>query len=158
MTSSTDTGWWPYPSMSGPAGWYEVSSGPLLSDSEAPPASWVSNYSFDSRDDIAFGLPMDSIATLPVDGVIVTVLLQTPDIIDTSVGLQTSAMVLDDADVRPEWEGSPNQGVPEYHLQGSVGGTKATIRCFFGTQDPGADMLTAAQQVIDSLDIEVLGA
>jgi hypothetical protein len=49
------------------------------------------------------------------------------------------------------WEGQPKVSVPQYVLITSTRGHLLDVRVFFGTQDPGSDLLDRAQAELTSL-------
>jgi len=56
-----------------------------------------------------------------------------------------------DADARTSWEGQIAPNVPEYLLLANVDGRQVEVRIFFGTLDPGPDVLQAAQEELEGL-------
>jgi hypothetical protein len=96
------------------------------------------------------GVPHADLTTrdLPSTGIVVTASLLEGR---AAFSERTLPLRLSDADVRHSFEGQVNADVPEYVLWRSVDGVDVDVRIFFGTQQPDAATLAAAQAALERL-------
>jgi hypothetical protein len=155
---------WPPPVFEPAAGWYTATTGAVDPDDHAAPLSWAASVPF-SEEDLAVsreagGLtfyPAGTLRALPEDGVVIIAAIINPgeapaeptDVLpDASLPLE-----LADAEVRLAWEGQVAENVPEYVLWRTVDGWQLDVRLYFGTLEPSADTVDAAQDQLSRLQL-----
>ncbi len=147
-------------------GWHTITTNPdpSLFDIESTPGAWAANVPFASEDlgrsttggtlDVA-AWPEATIRSLGPDDVVITAWLSGRRGVRESPNANFPERVLPlqiaDADARTSWEGQIAPNVPEYLLLANVDGRQVEVRIFFGTLDPGPDVLQAAQEELERL-------
>ncbi len=145
------------PSFQVPIGWSYRDTGNVDPNDDVTPTAWASNVPFAPGDQVADGIPMNSIAVLFPGGMILVASLPVPDTSPCGANAQLPDVYppfqLDDADVRVNWEGNPTSNTPEYLLTQHANSQVATARVYFGQNNPGSALISQAQSVLNTLVI-----
>jgi hypothetical protein len=149
----------PAPSFHSASGWYTASSGPISPGADGilpnAPMAWAANIPLPAHQAVR-GYPTSTLASLPVNGVAITVTLDTRrSPVKPDANFPTTSLPLDlsRATYQPVWEGQVAPNVPEYILLGTVKQQYVDVRIFFGTQKPAASVLLDAQRELANLVI-----
>jgi hypothetical protein len=154
------------PTFESAAGWHTVSTSPdpAVLEPNSYLAAWAANVPFDPADLAAAGdghvltvagRPDATLRSLGPGDVAITVWLTpgtsapaSPNVNFPESGLPPQ---LSSADVAQSWEGQVAPNVPEYGIGMTVDGRPLEVRVYFGTLQPSAETLAAAQGELDRL-------
>jgi hypothetical protein len=149
----------PAPSFHSAPGWYTATSGPITPGPHGilpdAPMAWAANVPLPTHQAVS-GYPTSTLASLPVNGVAITVSLDTrtsPVKPDANFPTMSLPLYLSRASRERTWEGQVAPNVPEYTLLGTVKQQYVDVRIFFGTQKPAASVLHEAQRELANLVI-----
>ena len=141
-------------------GW-NVSESPL--DPRASVLSaWTANVPFDDRDlPHVTGFPLESLRSLPEDGIVVTVLSPNPvasspqptESPSTSVPELSLPLHLQDGEVRGPIAEEPRRPLTVYEIRAIVDGDFLGVVAYLGTRNPSADLLASADAAVGRLTL-----
>jgi Tol biopolymer transport system component len=136
------------PYLAGGEGWYTHSSCPAHTGDAT--VAWASTIPLETEHE-AIAIPVDTIAALPTDGIVLTVETVISGY-DPALGpfpFDLSGLSLADATVR-----SPNEEEPpgDYAVL-EVYSEPALVRVYFGTSPPSEQLIDSAQRELDTLQL-----
>jgi hypothetical protein len=159
--TSAEAGWAP-PLFEAAEGWHTATTGVVDPDRDETPLTWAATDPFAQEDldwardtGVLFSHPPVTLRSLGPGDVFMQAAIINPGgapAVPTGAAPEADLpLSLADADVRPTWEGQVADNVPEYLFWRTVDGWQLEVRVFFGTLDPGADVLAAAQTHLERL-------
>ncbi len=145
----------PGPQFAQTDGWTTDQTGAHPASDEDTPVAVASTIPLTGSD--AFpAFPDSTLAALPADGIVLWATAY-PPFGPTSGFFPPRTLpfkIADAVEVDPQWEGQPNSSVPQYVLLGTVDGIQLDVRVYFGTQNPGDDLVAKAQAELDTLSLQ----
>ena len=125
-------------------------------------SAWAANVPFDDRDlPHVTGFPLESLRSLPEDGIVVTVLSPNPvasspqptESPSTSVPELSLPLHLQDGELRLPVGEEPHRPLTVYEILAIVDGDFLRVVAYLGTRNPSADLLASADAAVGRLTL-----